>query len=237
MREARTESLLLPTVDSSDQVTRVGGSSDNSPATSEVIYRAVVDLMYERGYHGTAVREVARASGIQMASVYYHFPSKQSLLIEVMSRTMRDLTAVTRTAAEAAGDNPVDRLTAAVRAHIIFHAVRRKEAFLADSELRSVDPAQRTVVTGWRDRHEAVFRDILEQGIRSGKFAKVDLRLALNALLAMCTEVAVWYRPDGRLSLEQIARSYTSLFLSGVLSPAASPPTTTRVTPGEVDCA
>ena len=103
MPEARSGSVLLPTCKAPEQKTRGGGSSHKTPTTSEVIYAAAVDLMYERAYHGTSVREVARASGIQMASVYYHFPSKQALLIEVMSRTLRDLTSVTTTAPGAAG--------------------------------------------------------------------------------------------------------------------------------------
>jgi AcrR family transcriptional regulator len=234
LRHDRSESVLLPTLASPASSKRRGSTTEENSPTSEVIYEAVVALMYDRGYHGTSVRDVARAAGIQMASVYYHFPSKQALLMEVMSRTMRDLTAVTQSAAAMAGGDPVDRLTAVVRAHIIFHAERRKEAFLADSELRSLEAEQRTAVNGLRDRHEALFREILEQGIGSGQFTTMDLRLALNALLAMCTEVAVWYRPGGRLTLEQIARSYTSLFLFGVLSPDASNELNRRVPTGEL---
>ncbi|MBJ7593776.1 MAG: TetR family transcriptional regulator [Candidatus Dormibacteraeota bacterium] len=192
---------------------RVAGTGT---ATSELIYEAIVTLMYERGYHDTSLREVARKVGIQVASVYYHFPSKEAMLMEVMSRTTRDLTRRTEAEVAAAGADPVARLTAAVHAHVTFHAERRKEAFLADTELRSLQPEQRTLVAGWRDRYEAAFSAILQQGFESGRFRRIDQRLALNALLGMCNEVAAWYRPSGRLTLDQIASTYADLFLNGV---------------------
>jgi AcrR family transcriptional regulator len=187
------------------------------------IYEAAVELISARGYHGTSQRAIADAVGLQMSSLYHYFASKQDLLLEIMVRPMRDLIYVVEQAVAQAGQAPEQRLRAAIRSHILFHADRRQEAFLLDSELRALEPAGRELVIKLRDQYEQIFTDILRQGASDGVFDVPDIKITVFMLMAMCTGVAVWYRPGGRLPLETIADIYTDLFLTGVLAPAARP--------------
>ncbi|HLN06542.1 MAG TPA: TetR/AcrR family transcriptional regulator [Acidimicrobiales bacterium] len=189
--------------------------------TERDIYAAAVDLIFERGFHGTSLRAVAATVGLQMSSLYYHFASKQDLLIEIMSRSMQDLiSAVEKAVSNHRGEGPTARLQAAIRGHILFHAGRRKEAFILDNEMRALEPAGRELVMKLRDQYEQIFAEVLAEGAEQGVFRFTDTRLALLALMAMCTGVAVWYRPDGRLPLEDIAESYTDLFFHGLVTPS-----------------
>ncbi|HEY3216173.1 MAG TPA: TetR/AcrR family transcriptional regulator [Candidatus Eisenbacteria bacterium] len=188
--------------------------------TEQSIYNAAVRLIFERGYHGTSLRAVAGEVGLQMSSLYYYFPSKQDLLMQIMRRTMSDLMATVERAIAKAAD-PEGRLRAAIRAHILFHAKRREEAFVVDAELRALAPANYAAVVATRDRYERLFAEVLRDGAEQGQFRVPDAKLAVFALMAMCTGVAVWYRPHGRLSLERVADIYTDLFLRGVLAGGA----------------
>lgn len=191
--------------------------------TGRGIYEAAVRLIFERGYHGTSQRAIADAVGLQMSSLYHYFPSKQDLLVEIMARSMQDLiSAVGQAVAGADNEGPEERLRIAIRGHILFHADRRQEAFILDSELRALEPAGRSSVIRLRDQYEQIFADILRQGTAEGVFRIPDCKIAIFMLMAMCTGVAVWYRPDGRLSLETVADIYTDLFLSGALASGAS---------------
>ena len=58
---------------------------------SERIRKAGIALFKDRGYHGTSVRDLARAVGLEAASLYNHFPSKQDILCDVFDRAMDDL--------------------------------------------------------------------------------------------------------------------------------------------------
>lgn len=198
-----------------------GGTEQESgrgAQTERGIYEAAVRLIFERGYHGTSQRAIADAVGLQMSSLYHHFPSKQDLLVDIMARSMRDLiSAVEQAAAQARSDGPEQRLRAAIQGHVLFHADRRREAFILDSELRALEPAGRELVVKLRDQYEQIFADILQQGMAEGVFRIPDRKVAGFMLLAMCTGVAIWYRPGGRLPLETIADIYTDLFLSGAL--------------------
>jgi AcrR family transcriptional regulator len=184
--------------------------------TRQAVYDEMVRSVYDRGYHATSLRQVSRAVGIQMASIYYYFPSKQDLLVEIMHRTMEDLTASVTIAVAGAGPDPTARIEAAIASHISFHTNRRFEAFVVDSELRSLDPGRRATITEMRDRYEVIFAELLDEGRQTGSVSVDDVSLAVKALMAMCTEVSVWYRPDGRLSLGEIVKIYTRLYRYGV---------------------
>lgn len=178
----------------------------------------MVHFIYLKGYHGTSLREVAERAGIRMSTLYYYFPSKQGLLLEIMSRTLKELTAAVRESLVTAQlEEPAAQLRLAIAAHVRFHAERHEEAFVADSELRALDPGNREAVTALRDEHEDVFANILRSAQRYQLYRGPDEQLAVNALLGMCSQVATWYRPDGRLTIDEIARSYSDLIIGGLM--------------------
>jgi len=43
----------------------------------------------EHGYHGATIRDVARAAAITPGAIYFHFPSKQHLLVAVYEEGVR----------------------------------------------------------------------------------------------------------------------------------------------------
>ena len=188
-------------------------------STGDAICRAAVDLMFERGYHGTSLRDVAKAVGVQMSSLYYYYPGKQALLVDVMRTTLTDLIAEVGAAIDHAPD-PRAKLIAGMRAHVMFHAERRKENFIADSEIRSLEPGERPAIIALRDAYERLFCAVLAQGRSDGVFEVADVRVALTALLAMTNGVATWYRPRGRLALTDVADQYCALLLGGIGAPA-----------------
>jgi AcrR family transcriptional regulator len=54
--------------------------------TAGAILDAAEALFAERGYEGTALRDVAEAVGVRAPSLYNHFPSKDSLYAAVLER-------------------------------------------------------------------------------------------------------------------------------------------------------
>src|SRR3954465_13687508 len=49
------------------------------------IMRAAVEGMGEDGYEGASMRDMAARSGVSVAALYYHFPSKLDLLREFLA--------------------------------------------------------------------------------------------------------------------------------------------------------
>jgi AcrR family transcriptional regulator len=178
--------------------------------TGKAITTAAIDLFFKHGYEAATLRDVADKVGLKVASLYNYIPSKQDLLYTIMYDVMQDLRREVEEAVASQRD-PVDRLCAAVRTHVRFHASRSKEVFVGNSELRSLTPRNRTKVIHQRDEYETVFRDLVQAGCDAGVFHVEDVKVATFAVLAMCTGPSTWFSPRGRLSVAQIAEIYTDL--------------------------
>ena len=71
-----------------------------------MIERAAAAVFAARGYHGTTMAQIARASGVTVPVIYDHFPSKVALHRRLLERTSDELLAMWRSAL--AADVPAD---------------------------------------------------------------------------------------------------------------------------------
>jgi AcrR family transcriptional regulator len=190
--------------------------------TRERIYRAAVDYFYYSGFAGATLREIAELAGVNVATIYYYFSSKTHLLVAVMEQTLRDLYNGAESGLEGARD-PDDALARLVTHHVRFHCVRPHEAVITDREVNSVPINVRVREVSLRDAYERQWDQVLAEGASSGVFHFEDRRMARIALLTMCSQVAVWYEPDGRFSPDEVAALYKEFArrLVGVGAPRA----------------
>ncbi len=180
--------------------------------SSERIRLAAVRLFKARGYHGTSVRDLAEALGMEPASLYYYFPSKEAILVDLFERTM-DVMQDNLYRAMARGGAPVEQLRNVVRTHVLWHIQRQDEAFVSHSELRSLTPPNHRRIIAKRDRYEKSMRDLLAAGVRAGEFEIADIRLTSIAILMMCSGVSDWFTRRGRLKPAKVADSYADMVL------------------------
>ncbi len=86
---------------------------------------AGIELVAEGGLVALSVAEAARRTGVSAAAPYRHFPSRQDFVVAVATRAAQDLDTALRTAADAAGDDPVEAIAAAAAAYVRFAVTRR----------------------------------------------------------------------------------------------------------------
>ncbi len=60
----------------------------DAPARRESILDAAELLFVQAGFHATGTRDLAKACGVTEPVLYRHFPSKESLFIEVVTRML-----------------------------------------------------------------------------------------------------------------------------------------------------
>jgi AcrR family transcriptional regulator len=166
-----------------------------------------------KGYHGASIREIAARAGVSVAGIYHHFPSKQHLLDRLMDDTMDALIDRTEAALADAGDCPVERLSAAVATHVRFHVEFQQRSFVGNSELRSLVSPARERVLRKRDRQSSFFESAVRSGAAEGVFDVAFPADTARAIVTMCTAVASWYRPAGRLTPEALVDRYVALAL------------------------
>ncbi|MFF9344776.1 MULTISPECIES: TetR/AcrR family transcriptional regulator [unclassified Streptomyces] len=178
----------------------------------------------EHGYHGTSIREVAARAELSVPGLYYHYPSKQALLVALVSHAMDDLWERSTAALEEAGDDVQRRLDVLVECLVLFHAHRRDLAFIAYSEIRSLTGEVRSTYIGARDRQQRLMDQVIEDGVARKVFTTEYPREVSRAIVTMCTGVSQWYRAKGEHSPQQLAERYRAMTRMTVGAPVESRP-------------
>ncbi|MER5625742.1 TetR/AcrR family transcriptional regulator [Streptosporangium sp. NPDC002544] len=176
----------------------------------EQIQRAAVRLFAERGFAATGIREIGRAAGLNSATLYHYAGGKEELLAGIMRAGLGELLRAGREALEPSAD-PAVQLARLVLAQVATEAVNPLTCQVTDREVRALTGDNHAEIVAMRDDYESMFQRVLERGVRTGEFQITDLRVARLALLEMCNGVAVWYRPDGRLSVAQLQDRFVEL--------------------------
>ena len=176
--------------------------ADNRP----VILDAAARLFREKGYAVTSMRDIAAAVGMLAGSLYYHFASKDELLVAVYGEGVRRISAAVD-AALARDLPPWPRLEAACAAHLC--------ALLEDSDYAQVvirvrpddAPAAAARLVALRDQYESLFAQALDKLPLAPRTDRRSLRLMLLGALNWSQ---TWYR-SGHDAPEAIARQFVGL--------------------------
>jgi AcrR family transcriptional regulator len=156
-----------------------------------------------RGYRAATIRDIAAAVDMLPGSVYYHFPSKQALLLAVYEEGVQRIS--TRLDESTAGEtDPWHRLRKAAEAHL--ETILDRSAYACVMNRVSPDqvPEIEQELVGLRSAYEsrfvALFDDLPLQ-------EDTDRGLLRLMLLGALNWAQVWYRPD-RTSISDIAQTF-----------------------------
>jgi AcrR family transcriptional regulator len=185
------------------------------PETRDAIEGSAVELFARLGYHATSMRAIAAAAEVQPAAIYHWYAGKEAILVQLQDDFMERLTEKV-VAASDRHRSPALRLAAAVREHVVFHGIHRREAFVTDSEIRALTEAPRRALIAKRDAYQTMFSEMIRDGIRDGSLRASDARVATYAILLQCTGVALWFDPSGPRALEQVAELHVELVLGSL---------------------
>lgn len=158
----------------------------------QALIDAAASAFREYGYHAASMREVAGRVGMLAGSMYYHFASKDELLVAVYAEGVRRISDQVRAEIEGI-ETPRERLAAALEAHL--------DALLDGSDYVQVvirvlpkdAPKVAERLTALRSDYENLFRQLIEE-LDMTPERKHYLRLFL---IGACNWAQVWYRPGG----------------------------------------
>ena len=93
------------------------------------------------------------------------------------------------------------------------------EGATAHLEVEILPEAMRKGVIEKRDAYERAVRALVAEGMKRGEFVRTDPALVTRAMLGAVNWTARWYRPEGPLSVGEIADSLSEFLVRG-LAPA-----------------
>lgn len=154
------------------------------------ILEAAARLFAEKGFTETSAAEVASAAGVAQGTIFYHFKTKDGILLAVY-QAFSDAYATGLAAALQQGTTGLESLEAALRFHLRFVRDESTAFLVVLRDLPSqighhLSPA-RGEIKGRIARILALFQDGIERGIRDGSLkpptAPAETAILLRGLL------------------------------------------------------
>jgi len=169
------------------------------------LMRAAAHLFKNKGYERTTVRELGAAVGIQSGSLFHHFKSKEAILLGVMEETIIINMARMLDALSKANDSS-SKLLALIRCELnSVHTDTGEAMSVLVYEWRSLKPEKQAHILQLRDEYETLWLTAIQEGVQSGEI-KQDPFILRRLLAGAIGWSTTWYRPDGDLSLEELAK-------------------------------
>lgn len=208
-------------------VTRPGAeiaASDTAPGTAargeggrrknkrEVVLLKAAELIARHGIDGTSMRDIAAAADMLPGSLYYHFASKEEMVLAIHKRVVGDMTRSVEQAVEAA-QSPWDRLERAAIAHLEALLETGNMVAIISPHFEQHREDLNRELRAQRDAYEVMFRELFEALDLPGDVDRGLLRLQL---LGALNWVPVWYNADDKRSAGEIARAFVSTIRAGL---------------------
>jgi AcrR family transcriptional regulator len=194
---------------------------------------AAVDLFYERGYENTTLDAVAERLGVTKPFIYAHFHSKADLLTEICTRGIASaLDAINSILGLEAG--PTGKLEELGRRFTTAVLQSQMHIAIFAREEKNLLPVEFDRISTMRRDFDRKLVALLEDGVAAGEFRIPDPQMMALAIGGMVSWAYVWYRPNGRLPLPDVAGEMSRLILTMVGAKPVAPTRAKRAAPAKL---
>lgn len=174
------------------------------------ILASALDAFYEKGYHATSVRDIARRTGLTVPALYYHHVNKEAILAALLDQSVESVIQRCEQALDEADGDPRSRFRNLIECLVLYMAHNGKSAAM-DAEIRALGTENRRSYSGKRRQVERLLTNTITDGVQQGHFQVVSPPDTARALLGMIQAITIWFRPGGRLSAQLLAVRYVDI--------------------------
>src|SRR3977135_3725630 len=169
----------------------------------------------DQGYHSSTMRDLAAATDMSLAGMYYYVRGKEELLFRIQERCfLRVLAGAQRALAALGAADPAERLPADIHHHVTFFAAHMAEMKVLSHEANSLTGERQRKVNAIKRRYvdllEGLLKDVAPEESAAERSA------ATYTLFGMMNWIYNWYDPAGEIDPERLAGLIARIFLGGV---------------------
>ena len=189
---------------------------ERSARRRERILDAAFSVFSQRGYRGAGVEEVGRQAETSKGGVYFHFPTKEKLFLELLRTTADRLVGKVERTIEPY-DDPIERADVALRTVLGVFAGHRTMARLFLIDAVGAGSEFQAELQRLHARFAGIISDQLDAAVEAGTIEPLDTRLAGVAWFGALNEVVMrWLMEDDPGRLEDAYPTLRSLLLRSV---------------------
>lgn len=173
-------------------------------------------LFNEKGFQDTTTREIAEASGISNAALYYYFENKEDLfyriLYDIISKGLAKIREV-----EEMHPEPLEKLLTFIDVFINHFAIRPDRTKLLGQDQKCLTPEHNKVLNDMREEYVEILTGILAELKKKKQIINADLNVCSFAFFGMVVWTYRWYNPEGKVKVKEFAEIVKQIFTRGIL--------------------
>jgi AcrR family transcriptional regulator len=171
-------------------------------------------IFAEQGYHSTTMRDLAAATGMSLAGMYYYVRGKEELLYRIQERCFTGVLAGAEAALEQLGGaDPLERLQTFIRHHVTFFTGHMAEMKVLSHEANSLGGERQRRVSAIKRRYVDLLEGLLSDAAPDDP--AVERSAAAYVLFGMMNWIYNWYDPAGEIDPERLASLIARTFIGG----------------------
>ncbi len=182
----------------------------------ERILDTALEVMAKRGYTAAGVKEIVDLSGTSKGSFYFHFPSKERMVIALLERMSDKLIDKVNNATKNQ-PTPLHRLSASIDSLMAIFARKRNIAQVLLLNVVGNGKATDIKFLPVRERFLNLIKQELDAAVQAGQIAPVDTALASRIWLGGIYEVILhWLLTGQPASLAEVTPALRKALLMSV---------------------
>ena len=181
--------------------------------------RRAIALFNQQGYDATSIGDLAKDLGLTKSAIYHHVDSKEDLLAAALDEALDELNDAIQVAVDApAGTSAAERLRTAVEESVRV-LVEHQPAVTLLLRVRGNSPVEQAALKRRRAIDERVAA-LVQEAVAEGELRDdIPPDLISRLLFGTVNSLVEWYRPDGSIDPDSLARIVASLAFEGLRSP------------------
>ncbi len=177
------------------------------------IARAAADLILDRGFNETSMRQIAAEAGIGKSTLYDYFAGKDEIILFLIEDPVAELIRRAKSILEQGG-SPAQRLRRVMHMHLDFLLDNKAYYLKLSLEAQRLSLETQRRYQARRYAYQDLIQGLIEEGIQQGAFRAVNAGMAVKSLIAMMTPVVFTSRPLG--TPQEMLDDALELFFGGL---------------------
>lgn len=182
------------------------------------IERAAAEVFAERGFESANFDDIAERLDLRGSSLFHYFPSKRDLFRRILNHSAEQVFERLQVVVDAGGP-PAEIWGRLVHEQVVLQVREFPEFAPLFFATTTTDPELRNEVLELRRQHAVIFERVAEAWRRDVDADATSTRVRVQIAFGTMAYLGEWYRPDGPVKVEELARI---LALELTLAPASA---------------
>jgi len=206
---------------------KLAAKTEGNDRLSQIFYVAS-QLFCEQGFDATSMSNIADAVGVTKAAIYHFVPGgKKDLLYAIIAYGMDTVQEAVVTPASAVNDAEQRLRTIIINHAKLVMGGSTAKGFnpvtITSDEVAALSPAHRRIINQRKRAYMDFVRATLEHLGGERKLKDLDVAVLAFSVIGMIVWLGHWYRPNGRLTSDQVAETICTAILGGILREDSRP--------------